>query len=123
MSPIKNINFQIVRVRVIQIFLLIVCVVSYDKVDRFGSDYHSDSGEAVQVAERQIRESDGDDGFGGRRFGGRGYRTEPVFEERNPTYVAGFNGGAVGMSIICSVSLLSAVSLEIVLLLKKRLLQ
>ena len=122
MSPIKNINFQVVRVRVIQIILLIVCVVSYDKVDRFGSDYHSDSGEAVQVAERQIRESD-DDGFGGRRFGGRGYRTEPVFEERNPTYVAGFNGGAVGMSIICSVSLLSAVSLEIVILLKMRLLQ
>jgi hypothetical protein len=123
MSPIKNINFQVVRVRVIQIILLIVCVVSYDKVDRFGTDYHSDSGEAVQVAERQIRESDDDDGFGGRRFGRRGYRTEPVFEERNPTYVAGFNGGAVGMSIICSVSLLSAVSLEIVILLKMRLLQ
>ena len=118
----KKINLQVVKLRVIQISLLIFCAVSYDKVDRFGSNYHSDSGEAIQVAEREVIESD-NDRLGNHRFGGNGYRTEPLFKERNPIYVAGFNGGAVGMSVICSVSLFLAVSLEIVLLFKKKILQ
>lgn len=62
------INLPVFKIRVIQIALILVGVVSFDESNRFGHDYRFDSGQPVLVGESKIHDPD----YHG--FGSNGYR-------------------------------------------------
>jgi hypothetical protein len=108
------INLPVFKIRVIQIALILVGVVSFDESNRFGHDYRFDSGQPVIVSESKIHDPD----YHG--FGSNGYRIESNYKETHPVYNSGATGGAIGMAIVCATCIICVVILETLLLIKKK---
>jgi hypothetical protein len=110
----KNINLQVFKIRVIQIVLILVGIISFDESNTFGHDFRFYSGEPVLVGENKIHDPD----YHG--FGSNQYRVESIYKETHPTYIGGSTGGAIGMAIVCATCIICVVILEILVFIRKK---
>jgi hypothetical protein len=99
-------NIQVVKIRIIQIVLILAGIISFDKTDRFGNESRFNSGEPIIVGENKISDPNSQE------FGGNGYRTESIYKETHPIYDGGANGGAIGMALVCATCIICFVLLE-----------
>ena len=108
-----NINLQVFKIRIIQIILVLVAAGSFYNAERQGTDFNFASGEPTIAGQNEIPYSDGNS------FRTR-YRTEQIIKETHPAYNTGANGGAIGMSLICSTCIICVVILETLVFIRKK---